>query len=215
MKRVMDTRERSVRWQSFRFDLQTRVCDHVAILAPRLILDEAEGVCLPPTAACTERRRNCRILVPRRSLVIGGSGTIRKKAGSVRSDGQSPSRLSQTDPSMMQLFPTRTGSESTVDGPGRRHINRLVNELACVGSVSDHGYDLGAFLKAFIDAQWLRELVERLSVYRGATNWQRRRCHRRQMDELDPVRLKARPSPPPSVRCTSTAAIFASARSMS
>ena len=171
MKGVMDRENDLARWQSL-LDLQTRVRDHVAILGLELILDEAEGYAYLRQRPVQEGEEELPRLVPRRQLGYQVSlllALLRKKLAEFdATSGESRLILSRDGIiEMMRLFLPDTTNQARLMDRVDAHINRLM-EMGFLRRLrgTDHQYEVRRILKAFVDAQWLSELDQRLSVYR-------------------------------------------------
>ena len=171
MKGVMDRENDLARWQSL-LDLQTRVRDHVAILGLELILDEAEGYAYLRQRPVQEGEEELPRLVPRRQLGYQVSlllALLRKKLAEFdATSGESRLILSRDGIiEMMRLFLPDTTNQARLMDRVDAHINRLM-EMGFLRRLrgADHQYEVRRILKAFVDAQWLSELDQRLSVYR-------------------------------------------------
>ena len=171
MKGVMDRENDLVRWQSL-LDLQTRVRDHVAILGLELILDEAEGYAYLRQRPVQDGEEELPRLVPRRQLGYQVSlllALLRKKLAEFdATSGESRLILSRDGIiEMMRLFLPDTTNQARLMDRVDAHINRLM-EMGFLRRLrgTDHQYEVRRILKAFVDAQWLSELDQRLSVYR-------------------------------------------------
>ncbi len=171
MKGVMDRENDLARWQSL-LDLQTRVRDHVAILGLELILDEAEGYAYLRQRPVQDGEEELPRLVPRRQLGYQVSlllALLRKKLAEFdATSGESRLILSRDGIiEMMRLFLPDTTNQARLMDRVDAHINRLM-EMGFLRRLrgTDHQYEVRRILKAFVDAQWLSELDQRLSVYR-------------------------------------------------
>src|ERR1700731_3078316 len=171
MKGVMDRENDLARWQSL-LDLQTRVRDHVAILGLELILDEAEGYAYLRQRPVQEGEEELPRLVPRRQLGYQVSlllALLRKKLAEFdATSGESRLILSRDGIiEMMRLFLPDTTNKARLMDRVDAHINRLM-EMGFLRRLrgTDHQYEVRRILKAFVDAQWLSDLDQRLSVYR-------------------------------------------------
>ena len=171
MKGVMDRENDLARWQSL-LDLQTRVRDHVAILGLELILDEAEGYAYLRQRPVQEGEEELPRLVPRRQLGYQVSlllALLRKKLAEFdATSGESRLILSRDGIiEMMRLFLPDTTNQARLMDRVDAHINRLM-EMGFLRRLrgTDHQYEVRRILKAFVDAQWLSDLDQRLSVYR-------------------------------------------------
>jgi Domain of unknown function (DUF4194) len=171
MKGVMDRENDLARWQSLLY-LQTRVRDHVAILGLELILDEAEGYAYLRQRPVQDGEEELPRLVPRRQLGYQVSlllALLRKKLAEFdATSGESRLILSRDGIiEMMRLFLPDTTNQARLMDRVDAHINRLM-EMGFLRRLrgTDHQYEVRRILKAFVDAQWLSELDQRLSVYR-------------------------------------------------
>jgi hypothetical protein len=171
MKGVMDRENDLARWQSL-LDLQTRVRDHVAILGLELILDEAEGYAYLRQRPVQDGEEELPRLVPRRQLGYQVSlllELLRKKLAEFdATSGESRLILSRDGIiEIMRLFLPDTTNQARLMDRVDAHINRLM-EMGFLRRLrgTDHQYEVRRILKAFVDAQWLSELDQRLSVYR-------------------------------------------------
>jgi hypothetical protein len=171
MKGVMDRENDLARWQSL-LDLQIRVRDHVAILGLELILDEAEGYAYLRQRPVQGGEEELPRLVPRRQLGYQVSlllVLLRKKLAEFdATSGESRLILSRDGIiEMMRLFLPDTTNQARLMDRVDAHINRLM-EMGFLRRLrgTDHQYEVRRILKAFVNAQWLSELDERLSVYR-------------------------------------------------
>ncbi len=174
MKGVMDRENDLPRWQSL-LDLQTRVRDHVAILGLELIFDEAEGYAYLRQRPVQDGEEELPRLVPRRQLGYQVSlllALLRKKLAEFdATSGESRLILSRDGIiEMMRLFLPDTTNQARLMDRVDAHINRLM-EMGFLRRLrgTDHQYEVRRILKAFVDAQWLSELNQRLSVYREHT----------------------------------------------
>lgn len=171
MKGVMDHENDLARWQSL-LDLQTRVRDHVAILGLELILDEAEGYAYLRQRPVQEGEEELPRLVPRRQLGYQVSlllALLRKKLAEFdATSGESRLILSRDEIiETMRLFLPDTTNQARLMDRVDAHINRIM-EMGFLRRLrgTDHQYEVRRILKAFVDAQWLSEFDQRLSVYR-------------------------------------------------
>jgi hypothetical protein len=172
MKGVMDRDNDPGRWQSL-LELQTRVRDQVAVLGLELILDEAEGYAYLRQRPMREGEEELPRLVPRRQLGYQVSlllALLRKKLAEFdATSGEARLILSRDDiVEMMRLYLPETANEARLMDRVDAHINRIAD----IGFLRrlrgmDSQYEVRRILKAFVDAQWLSELDQRLSAYRG------------------------------------------------
>jgi Domain of unknown function (DUF4194) len=171
MKGVMDRDNDPARWQSL-LDLQTRIRDHVAVLGLELILDEAEGYAYLRQRPAREGEEELPRLVPRRQLGYQVSlllALLRKKLAEFdATSGESRLILSRDDiVETMRLFLPDTTNQARLMDRVDGHINRIT-EMGFLRRLrgTDNQYEVRRILKAFVDAQWLGELDQRLSAYR-------------------------------------------------
>lgn len=171
MKGVMERDNDEARWQAL-LDLQTRVRDHVAVLGLELILDEAEGYAYLRQRPAREGEDELPRLVPRRQLGYQVSlllALLRKKLAEFdATSGEARLILSRDDiVDMLRLFAPDTTNEARLMDRMDAHINRIT-EMGFLRRLrgTDQQYEVRRILKAFIDAQWLNELHQRLSGYR-------------------------------------------------
>jgi hypothetical protein len=171
MKDVMDRDHDAARWQSL-LDLQTGIRDHVAVLGLELILDEAEGYAYLRQRPVREGEEELPRLVPRRQLGYQVSlllALLRKKLAEFdATSGEARLILSRDDiVEMMRLFLPDTANEARLMDRVDAHINRIT-DMGFLRRLrgTDNQYEVRRILKAFVDAQWLSELDQRLSAYR-------------------------------------------------
>jgi hypothetical protein len=167
----MDRENDLARWQSL-LDLQTRVRDHVAVLGLELILDEAEGYAYLRQRPVHEGEEELPRLVARRQLGYQVSlllALLRKKLAEFdATSGESRLILSRDEIiEMMRLFLPDTTNQARLIDRVDTHINRIM-EMGFLRRLrgTDYQYEVRRILKAFVDAQWLGELEQRLSAYR-------------------------------------------------
>jgi len=172
MKGVMDRDNDPGRWQSL-LELQTRVRDHVAIMGLELILDEAEGYAYLRQRPMREAEEELPRLVPRRQLGYQVSlllALLRKKLAEFdATSGEARLILSRDDiVEMMRLFLPETANEARLMDRVDAHINRIA-DMGFLRRLrgTNNQYEVRRILKAFVDAQWLGELDQRLSTYRA------------------------------------------------
>lgn len=178
MKGVTYRDDNPALWQSM-LALQARVHDYVSILGLEVMLDEAEGYAYlrqRPTHEGTvgavtvpELPR----LVPRRQLGFGVSlllAVLRKKLteSDVKS-GDTRLIVSRDDiVDLLRLFMPNATNEARATDRIDAHIGRAV-ELGFLRPLQGNSdqFEVRRILKAFVDAQWLHTLDERLAQYRG------------------------------------------------
>jgi hypothetical protein len=171
MKGVVDRDNDQARWQSL-LDLQTRIRDQVAILGLELILDDAEGYAYLRQRPVREGEEELPRLVPRRQLGYQVSlllALLRKKLAEFDATSGEPRLILSRDDivEMMRLFLPDTANQARLMDRVDTHINRIT-EMGFLRRLrgTDNQYEVRRILKAFVDAQWLSELDQRLSAYR-------------------------------------------------
>jgi Domain of unknown function (DUF4194) len=171
MKGVMDRDHDPTRWQSL-LDLQARIRDHVVVLGLELILDEAEGYAYLRQRPIREGEEELPRLVPRRQLGYQVSlllALLRKKLAEFdATSGEARLILSRDDiVEVMRLFLPDTTNQARLMDRVDGHINRIA-EMGFLRRLrgTDNQYEVRRILKAFVDAQWLSELNQRLAAYR-------------------------------------------------
>lgn len=171
MKGVVDRDHDPARWQSL-LDLQSRIRDHVAVLGLELILDEAEGYAYLRQRPVRDGEEELPRLVPRRQLGYQVSlllALLRKKLAEFDATSGEPRLILSRDEivEMMRLFLPDTTNQARLMDRVDTHINRIT-EMGFLRRLrgTDHQYEVRRILKAFVDAQWLSELDQRLSAYR-------------------------------------------------
>lgn len=171
MKGVMDRDHDPTRWQSL-LDLQARIRDHVVVLGLELILDEAEGYAYLRQRPIREGEEELPRLVPRRQLGYQVSlllALLRKKLAEFdATSGEARLIFSRDDiVEVMRLFLPDTTNQARLMDRVDGHINRIA-EMGFLRRLrgTDNQYEVRRILKAFVDAQWLSELNQRLAAYR-------------------------------------------------
>jgi hypothetical protein len=158
-------------WQSL-LTLQSRVRDHVSVLGLELILDETEGYAYLRQRPAVEGAPEIPRLVPRRQLSYPVSlllALLRKKLLELDArSGETRLILSRDDlVEMMRVFLPETANEARLMDRIDAHVNRIV-EMGFLRPLRgrDDQFEVRRILKAFVDAQWMQELDERLAEYR-------------------------------------------------
>ncbi|NBC48862.1 MAG: DUF4194 domain-containing protein [Gammaproteobacteria bacterium] len=158
-------------WQAL-LALQARVRDYVGVLGLELLLDEAEGYAYlrqrSPAEGDPERPR----LVPRRQLSYPVSlllALLRRKLAEHDASGGDPRLVLAREQivDLMRVFLAETSNEARLMDRMDTHINKVV-ELGFLRRLrgQDGQFEVRRILKAFVDAQWLAELDQRLADYR-------------------------------------------------
>jgi hypothetical protein len=161
-------------WQALR-DLQARVRDYVAVLGLELVLDEAEGYAFLRSRPETEDAAGADVprLVARRPLSFPVSlllALLRKKLAEFDASG-GDTRLILSRDEMVDLIrvflPTGSNETRLIDQIDT-HLKKIV-ELGFLRRLRGQAeiFEVRRILKAFVDAQWLAELDQRLAEYQG------------------------------------------------
>lgn len=158
-------------WQSL-LDLQARVRDYVVVLGLELVLDEAEGYAYLRQRAPDEGEPELPRLVRRSQLSYQVSlllALLRKRLAEHDATAGEP-RLVLTREQivdLMRVFLPGTANEARLIERIDSHIKRAedLGFLRRLRSEED-AFEVRRILKAFVDAQWLGELNERLAAYR-------------------------------------------------
>ncbi len=172
MKGVVYEENDPALWQDL-FALQARARDYISVLGLELILDEAEGYAWLRTRPVVEGAPELPRLIPRRQLSFPVSlllALLRKKLVEFDAGGGDSRLILSGDEivEMLRVF-LPTGSNETrqvkqIDG----YINRIVDSgfLRRLRG-SKNQFEVRRILKAFVDAQWLTELDQRLEDYQA------------------------------------------------
>jgi hypothetical protein len=159
-------------WQAL-LELQARVRDYVGVLGLELLLDEAEGYAYLRQRVPTEGDEELPRLIPRRQLSYPVSlllALLRRKLAEHDASGGDPrlvlSREQIVD--LMRLFLPDTSNEAKLMDRMDAHINKVVY-LGFLRRLrgQDGQFEVRRILKAFVDAQWLAELDQRLADYQA------------------------------------------------
>jgi hypothetical protein len=171
MKGVLQAEADPAVWQSL-LQLQARVREYVAVLGLELILDEAEGFAYLRQRPVGEGEPELPRLVPRRQLGYVVSlllALLRRKLAELDAkSGETRLVLSRDElVDLVRLFLPESANEARLLDRIDVHINKIV-ELGFLRRLRgrDDQFEVRRLLKAFIDAQWLHELDQRLAEYR-------------------------------------------------
>ena len=157
-------------WQAL-LGCEAAVRDHVAVLGLDLRLDEAEGYAYLAQRSQVEGEPELPRLVARRQLSYPVSlllALLRKKL--VEFDASSGERRlivsRETLLDMMRLFLAETANQARLEDRIDGHIKRVV-ELGFLRPLRGQAeqFEVSRIIKAFVDAQWLGVLAERLVDY--------------------------------------------------
>lgn len=153
--------------------LQARVIDYVRVLGLELAMDEAEGYAyLKQSGADEMEETGPPRLIQRRALSYPVSlilVLLRKKM--VETDaGGGDSRVILSREQIVEMvrvfFPDQTNEAKLVDKIDT-HINKVVS-LGFLRQLKkgEHLYEIRRIIKALVDADWLADLEEKLTIYR-------------------------------------------------
>ncbi|HEX7003066.1 MAG TPA: DUF4194 domain-containing protein [Trueperaceae bacterium] len=157
--------------------LQGAVSDYVRVLGLELYLDEAEGFAflrsLPEDEEAESRAPR---LVARRQLTFPVSlllALLRKKLAEFDAEG-SQARLVLTLDELaetLRLFLPDGSNEARLVDRVETHLNKVaelgfVRKLRRAPGAGPQAYEVRRIIKAFVDAQWLGELDQKLAEYR-------------------------------------------------
>lgn len=175
-------RENDERQWATLLQLQARVRDYVGVLNLDLVLDEAEGYAfLKSRPEPTEDDPSPRLprLVARRPLSFAVSlllALLRKKLAEFDAGGGDTRLVLSRDNivDLVRVFLPDGPNEARLIDQIETTINKVV-ELGFLqklktpsgATAGPANYEVRRILKAFVDAQWLAELDERLASYQG------------------------------------------------
>lgn len=183
LKGVLYREDDASQWAAL-LQLQARVRDYVAVLALELVVDEAEGYAyLRSQPQEAEGVPKLPRLVRRQPLSFQVSlllALLRKKLAEFDASG-GDTRLILTRSAVVELvrvFLPAGSNESRLMDQIETHLNKVI-ELgfvrrlkapaeAATGRVAPEPvYEVRRILKAFVDAQWLSDLDQRLVAYQA------------------------------------------------
>ncbi len=165
------------RWDSL-ITLQPRIRDHVSVLGLELMLDEAEGWAFLRTRPVDDDQQELPRLMTRRALSFPVSllvALLRKRMVEFDVAGGATRLVLSRDEivDMLRLFMPDTSNEAKLIDQVDTHINKVI-ELGFLRKMksteaSGHGpvasFEVKRIIRAFVDAQWLSELDEKLAAY--------------------------------------------------
>lgn len=161
--------------------LQARVRDHIAVLGLELVLDEAEGYAFLRAKPETDDETNkLPRLVARRPLSFPVSlllALLRKKLAEFDAGGDATRLILSREEivELVRVFLPDSSNEAKLIDQIETHINKIV-ELgflrrlkpnATVNAEKGTNFEVRRILKAFVDAQWLADLDDRLTAYQA------------------------------------------------
>jgi len=179
MKGVMYRDADTARWSSL-LSLQSRVREHVAVLGLELVLDEAEGYAFLKSSSRVEADDTPDIprLIARRPLSFPVSlliALLRKRLVEFDATGGATRLVLSRDDlvELLRLFMPDSSNEARLIDQVDAHINKVIDlgflrklkSGTATGSDDTANYEVMRIIKAFVDAQWLSEFSEHLSVY--------------------------------------------------
>ena len=155
--------------------LQASVQDYVVVLGLELLLDEAEGFAFLRSRKEVEEEEEAASiprLVARRQLSYPVSlllALLRKKLTEFDAAGGDTRLILSRDEvvELIRIFlPAGSNEARLID-----QIDTIVNKIADLGFVrrlrgQDRMYEVRRIIKAFVDAQWLKDVDARLAEYR-------------------------------------------------
>ena len=166
---VYQDRDRS-RWQDL-IDLQSGIQDHISVIGMQLIVDEAEGYAYLQQRPVEEGVAELPRLVQRRQLAYPVSlllALLRKKlAEHDATDGDPRLILSREQIlELARVFLADSANEAKLVDRLDSQINKVV-ELGFLRKLRDQQgqFEVRRIIKAYVDAQWLAELDQRLDSY--------------------------------------------------
>ncbi|MGX9364981.1 DUF4194 domain-containing protein [Desulfoplanes sp. PS50] len=175
LKGVIYMEESPALWHSL-LTSQAAVKDYVAVIGLELTLDESEGYAFlrsRPESGDTSEAGNLPRLVTRRQLSYPVSlllALLRKKLAESDACGAETRMILSRDEvvEMIRIFlPPGTNEVKLIDRVDA-HLNKIV-DLGFVRLLRGQKdmFEVRRIIKAFVDAQWLKEFDERLAEYRN------------------------------------------------
>ena len=171
-KGVLYRDDQPQQWQAL-LRLQARVRDQVTLFGLDLVLDEGEGYAYLRQHNPEEGEAELPRLVPRRQLSYPVSlllALLRKKLAEHDATGSDPRLILSREQivELVRLFFPDSADEVRLMNRIDTHINRVVDLgfLRRLRGQNDR-YEVRRILAAFVDAQWLSELEQRLVEYRA------------------------------------------------
>jgi hypothetical protein len=164
-----DTHERA--WRAL-LGLKPRVRDYVQVMGLVVVIDESEGYAFLRSRPEDDGDESVAIprLIPRRALSFHVSlllALLRKKLAEADArDGDTRVILTRDQiVEMVRLFVPESSNEARLVERIDAMVNKVV-ELGFLRAVKDQpAFEIRRILKAFVDAQWLAELDQRLAAY--------------------------------------------------
>lgn len=179
LKRALYQESDSQRWEQL-LNLQAQVRDYVAVLGLELTLDEAEGYAFLRSRTSTELDADAEKdpgprLMARRQLSFPVSlllALLRKKLAEFdASGGETRLILTRDDMvEMIRVFLPDSNNEARLVDQVDRHINKVLElgflrRLKSSGTTERPSFEVRRIIKAYVDAQWLSGLNQKLEQY--------------------------------------------------
>ncbi|MDB5846434.1 MAG: hypothetical protein JWP29_186 [Rhodoferax sp.] len=157
--------------------LQARVRDHVAVLLLDLVLDEAEGYAfLRSRPGLDEDSPKLPRLIRRQPLSFQLSlllALLRKKLVEFDASGGETRLILSRDAvvEMIRVFLPAGSNDARLIDQVETHLNKaielgFVRRLKPAATGQEALFEVRRILKAFVDAQWLADLDQRLALYK-------------------------------------------------
>ena len=157
-------------WQQL-LKFHARIRDYVAQIGLELIIDEAEGYGWLRPRPVVEGESELPRLITRRQLPFAVSlllALLRKRLAEFDSSGAEQRLVLSRDEivEMVRIFLPQRSNETKLIQQIDRHINKVI-ELGFLRKMkgNEQTVEVRRILKAFVDAQWLREFDQRLEQY--------------------------------------------------
>lgn len=171
-------RDRNPRLWEELIGLRTRVMDYVAVLGLELIVDESEGYAYLQSGDDEgEGNRAAPRLLPRRPLSFNVSlllALLRKKLAEQDATGGETRLVISRDEiaELVRVFLPENSNEVRMTDRLDADLNRIVElgflrRMKAQDGARLREFEVQRFLKAFVDAQWLKEFDSRLAAYRS------------------------------------------------
>ena len=171
LKGVLYRGQSETGWQAL-LGLQSQVRDYLTVLGLELIIDEAEGYAFLRSRPDDEESEIPR-LVSRRPLSYGVSlmlALLRRKLVEFDASGGGTRLILHREDilEMMSVF----SASSTNEVRARDKITQDLEKVVKLGFCrklrgQDDQYEVSRVIKAFVDAQWLSQLQQRMAAARG------------------------------------------------
>lgn len=164
-------------WQSLP-SLRSRVSEHAAVLGLECVVDETEGYAYFRQKDAADGENEIPRLVPRRQLSYTVSLLcilLRKKLIEADAGGETSRVILTKDQiiDMTRLYMPDTGNEAKMVDRIESALKRTA-EIGFVRPMDSHNetYEVKRILRAFVDADWISSLDEKLKTYMEYSNEQ-------------------------------------------